>query len=130
MHLSSSVLSLARRLIPSVFGISRQGVRIEAGSYPDLSTDCMVQVGEDACFVASPATAATGHQVIGTTNKFHYGRGRGGRAFANYVSPGIKGGILISSSTGSVAVLEYESYSLNYHLLLGPIKMLLGDFEL
>ena len=63
MHLSNSVLSLARRLIPSVFGISRQGVRIETGSCPDPSTGCMVQIGEDACFVAS--LSATGHQVIG-----------------------------------------------------------------
>lgn len=65
MRLSGSVLSLARRLIPSVFGISKQGVRIETDLCPDPSAGCLVQVGEDACFVASPSTNAAGHQVLG-----------------------------------------------------------------
>jgi hypothetical protein len=71
MRLSTSFLSFARRLqlIPSVFGISRQGVRIESGALcpTDLSSggssSSLVQVGEDACFVAPPTD--TGHQVLG-----------------------------------------------------------------
>ena len=68
MRLSTGFLSFARRLqlIPSVFGISKQGVRIESGALcPDLSSgsSCLVQVGEDACFVAPPTDS--GHQVLG-----------------------------------------------------------------
>ena len=70
MRLSGSFLSFARRLIPSVFGISKQGVRIESGALcPDLSSgSCLVQVGEDACFVAPPTD--TGHQVLGIHSDF------------------------------------------------------------
>lgn len=63
MRVSGSLLSFARRLLPSVFGISKQGVRIEASTCPDPSSGCVVQVGEDACFVAAPTTTA--HQVFG-----------------------------------------------------------------
>ena len=64
MRLTPGFLSFARKLIPSVFGISKQGVRIEIGALcPDPSPGCVVQVGEDACFVAPPTD--TGHQVLG-----------------------------------------------------------------
>ena len=71
MRVSTSFLSFARRLIPSVFGISKQGVRIESGALcPDLSSSssgsassCVVQVGEDTCFVAPPTDS--GYQVLG-----------------------------------------------------------------
>lgn len=63
MRLSFGLFSFTKRLLPAVFGISKQGVRIEPKACSDPSTSCVAQVGEDACFFTTPST--TEYQVFG-----------------------------------------------------------------
>ena len=66
MRLSTVLYQLSvshgiRRLVPAVYGITKHGVRIQQPSDP---TGHVIQVGEDACFVAQ-TSPTSGHQVLG-----------------------------------------------------------------
>lgn len=61
MHVTPSLLvSISKRLIPSVYGISRKGVHVQNDLQTELTSAGAVQVGEDAAFVS-----------VGDSSRYH-----------------------------------------------------------
>ncbi len=50
MHVTKSILSSCKRLIPAVYGISKQGVHVQSDLQLERSPTGAIQVGEDAAF--------------------------------------------------------------------------------
>ena len=61
MHVTPSlVVSISKRLIPSVYGISRKGVHVQSNLQIERISTGVVQVGEDAAFIS-----------VGNSSRYH-----------------------------------------------------------